>query len=223
MKVNAKTQTMKVDVETHTKHVAKLTVSRPFGKHKAKIKVALELPYCDPYDSALVKSSLEFQFNDDGTIIGAYLINDEFGYDHYELPEGCHFHEFVGDEKSRRSWSEEEADGEYELGNLEFYWQRGGRFGVVAFDIVDSVDDADGILTIPDDVPEEYRRQFAEGVLTEYGHVCSGETYAFVTVKWGTDGEIVNEEACWGYHGTDYAHSVLADCAALMADNRFVY
>ena len=223
MKVNTETQTMKVNVETHTKHVAKLTVGRPFGKHEAEIKVALELPYCDPYDNEIVESSLSLQFNDDGTTYGAYLINDEFGYGHYELPEGSDFHEFVGDEKSRRSWSEEEGDGEYELGNLEFYWQRGGGFGQVTFNIVDSVDDADGILNIPDDVPEEYRRQFADATLTEYGHVCSGETYALVTVKWGTDGGIVTEDACWGYYGKDHAESVLAECAALMADNRFTY
>ena len=210
---------MKVKIETHTKHSVRLTDGATFHPND----VALELPYCDPYDNEIVESSLSLQVNDDGTTYGAYLIRDELGYDHYELPEGSHFHEFAGDEWDRRSWSEDEGDGEYELGNLEFYWAKSDCYGTVTFDVVDSAYDADGILTIPDDVPEKHRRQFADDTLTEYGHVCSGETYALVTVKWGADGEIVTDDACMGYHGEDYAYSILAECAALMADKKFVY
>ena len=207
---------MKINVETHTKTVARLTDNATFN-------VALELPYCDPYDNAMIESTAKFQVNDDGTIIGAYLIHDQDGYYHYELPEGTYRHEFKGDERARRSWSEENDDGEYELGNLEFYYETRDDRHTTSYSVVESADDADGILIIPDDVPEDLRGSYASGVLTEYGHVCSGETYAFVTVKWDADGHVVNEGACFGYHGESYALSVLAECAELMADNRFVY
>jgi hypothetical protein len=207
---------MKVKVETHTKYLARLTDNATFN-------VALEIPYGDPYDNTMIEETIKFQFNDDGTTIGAYLIYDQYGFDSYELPEGTYRHEFKGDERSRRSWSEENDDGEYELGNLEFYYTTLDDHHTVSYLVVESADDADGILTIPDDVPEGKRLRYATEVLTEYGQVCSGESYAFVTVKWGTDGNIVNEEACYGYFGETYALSVLGECAALMADNRFVY
>lgn len=207
---------MKVKVETNTKYLARLTDDATFN-------VALELPYSDPYDSTMIEETIKFQFNDDGTTIGAYLIHDQHGFDSYELPEGVHRHELRGDERSRRSWSEENGDGEYELGNLEFYYTTLDDHHTVSYLVVESVDDADGILTIPDDVPEGKRLRYATEVLTEYGQVSSGESYAFVTVKWDADGNIVDEDACYGYFGESYALSVLDECAALMADNRFVY
>lgn len=52
--------------------------------------------------------------------------------------------------------------------------------------------------------------EMAEDALESYNAWASGDCYGVVVQTHGMDGELINEDACWGYIGGDYAEEELA-------------
>jgi hypothetical protein len=62
-----------------------------------------------------------------------------------------------------------------------------------------------GIITVPTDVPDDQARGYAAGVMESYTSYVNGDCYGIVELTIDPTGKVLDEDACWGYLGYDYA------------------
>ena len=80
-----------------------------------------------------------------------------------------------------------------------------------------AIDSTNGYYIIPEDVPPERRRDYANAVLEEYAKWCNGEVYGLIRWTFTLDGDIweLDEDGrdgeVWGFIGYEYAEQSLAD------------
>lgn len=80
----------------------------------------------------------------------------------------------------------------------------GGRIDCAA---VDMLGYAGGYYIVPEDVPVDRRRGYADAVLASYSNWCNGEVYGVMVWRW-VNGEFDEESRnseCWGFNGYEYA------------------
>ena len=68
------------------------------------------------------------------------------------------------------------------------------------------------VYIVPEDVPEDRRAEYVDGVWSEWRAWAAGEVYGVRTVDVDADGteRPGTEDSCWGYIGDDYAAAELA-------------
>ena len=68
------------------------------------------------------------------------------------------------------------------------------------------------VYIVPEDVPEDRRAEYVDGVWSEWRAWAAGEVYGVRTVDVDADGteRPGTEDSCWGYIGADYAAAELA-------------
>ena len=68
------------------------------------------------------------------------------------------------------------------------------------------------VYIVPEDVPEDRRAEYVDGVWSEWRAWAAGEVYGVRTVDVDADGteRPGTEDSCWGYIGDDYAADELA-------------
>ena len=68
------------------------------------------------------------------------------------------------------------------------------------------------VYIVPEDVPEDRRAEYVDGVWSEWRAWAAGEVYGVRTVDVNADGteRPGTEDSCWGYIGDDYAAAELA-------------
>ena len=169
----------------------------------------LDLPYSDPFDNSIIEDTLIIKNAGAETpTFGGYLIHDEYAYDSYSLEDmGIELRPVTDDD-----WAE--GDHEFLVSELDYRH-------TVEYVLTEHAPSATHIISIPDDVDTTHAQEYAQGVLSEYSSVCSGDSYSIVIAAWDHEGRETNSSVVGGYHGLKYALAELA--SDMKAENEDIY
>lgn len=79
-----------------------------------------------------------------------------------------------------------------------------------AFSYLEQLDNVTYLQPLAD-AEHDAAREIAKSAAEEYTSWCNGDCYGVVVAIFDRYGEILDEDACWGYIGDDYAYQALQD------------